>query len=74
MIGYVVDSCISGGILDIDGVTALCVESCYTSLQNARTTIKGACTAITNIIVYQNIAYSGNELRYHVAIQFIWSY
>ncbi|KAE8353839.1 hypothetical protein BDV28DRAFT_132335 [Aspergillus coremiiformis] len=44
-------------ILDSDEVQELCIDSCYTSLQKARSTIKTACTADTDIIVYDNVAY-----------------
>ncbi|KAL4943095.1 hypothetical protein BDV06DRAFT_234966 [Aspergillus oleicola] len=47
----------SGEILDSDLVTELCVDSCYTSLENARDTIQDACTASTDVIVHNNIAY-----------------
>ncbi|OJJ66409.1 hypothetical protein ASPBRDRAFT_666024 [Aspergillus brasiliensis CBS 101740] len=47
----------SGKVLDTDQITELCVDSCYSSLEAARNTIKGACTAATDIIVYDNIAY-----------------
>ncbi|KAL5360255.1 hypothetical protein BJX96DRAFT_184441 [Aspergillus floccosus] len=47
----------SGEILDSDQVTELCVDSCYSSLEAARNTIKGACTAATDIIIYDNVAY-----------------
>jgi len=52
----------SGAILNTDEVNALCVDSCYTSLESARTTIKGVCTASTDVIVYNNIAYPGIHL------------
>ncbi|KAL4739523.1 hypothetical protein BDV11DRAFT_169938 [Aspergillus similis] len=47
----------SGEILDSDLVTELCVDSCYTSLDDARDTIQEACTASTDVIVHNNIAY-----------------
>ncbi|KAJ5153569.1 LysM domain protein [Penicillium canariense] len=44
-------------ILDSDLVTELCVDSCYTSLDNARDTIQEACTASSDVIVHNNIVY-----------------
>lgn len=49
----------SNGILDDDGVQAVCVDSCYSSLQSARSTIAAACTANTDVIVLDAIAYPG---------------
>lgn len=51
----------SGEILDSGQVTKLCVDSCYSSLEAAGNTIKGAYTAVTDIIVYDNIAYPGKS-------------
>ncbi|KAL4958979.1 uncharacterized protein BDV14DRAFT_194147 [Aspergillus stella-maris] len=47
----------SGEILDFDLVTELCVNACLTSLKDARDTIQDACTADTDVIVHNNIAY-----------------
>lgn len=49
----------SGAILDADDANGLCVDSCYTSLECARTTIKAACTAETDVIVYDDVGYPG---------------
>ncbi|KAJ0424778.1 hypothetical protein BJY00DRAFT_308683 [Aspergillus carlsbadensis] len=47
----------SGETLDADLVAELCVDSCFVSLEDAQETIKGACTAATDVIVYDRIAY-----------------
>jgi hypothetical protein len=49
----------SGAILDEEGTAALCVDSCYSSLESARSTIAGACTASTDVIVENKVAYPG---------------
>lgn len=53
-----VDSQPRDTILDDDGVAELCVDGCYTSLENARKSIQNACTK-TDVIVYENVAYPG---------------
>lgn len=40
-----------------DQVDAVCVDSCYTSLEAARTVIAAACTLSTDVIVVENVAY-----------------
>lgn len=35
----------------------LCVTDCYTSLQSARAKIEATCTAETDVIVYEDVAY-----------------
>lgn len=42
-----------------DGTVALCVNSCYSSLVSARSTIAGACTGSDDFIVYNDVAYPG---------------
>lgn len=49
----------SGEILNSGQVMELCTDTCYTSLENAKGSIDNACTAKTDVIVYQNIAYPG---------------
>ncbi|KAF2719531.1 carbohydrate-binding module family 50 protein [Polychaeton citri CBS 116435] len=51
---------VDGAILDSDQVGALCVDSCHSSLQSARSKIASACTASTDIIVYNSVAYPGS--------------
>ena len=46
-------------ILDEDGVEALCVESCLSSLQSAKSIIETACTATTDFVVQEEVAYPG---------------
>ncbi|OGM50928.1 hypothetical protein ABOM_000718 [Aspergillus bombycis] len=50
-------------ILDDAAVGELCVDSCYSSLNRARATIQAACTASTDVIVYEDVAYPGNYLH-----------
>ncbi|KAI9823660.1 MAG: hypothetical protein M1826_007678 [Phylliscum demangeonii] len=52
----------NNAILNTDQVNALCVPSCHDSLQSARTTIQGACTAATDVIVHGNVAYPATFL------------
>lgn len=58
-IRLLIDYYSSGGVLDEEGVEALCVDSCLSSLQSARSTIAEACTAQTDEIVLDDIAYPG---------------
>ncbi|KNG89016.1 hypothetical protein ANOM_002404 [Aspergillus nomiae NRRL 13137] len=44
-------------ILDYDAVRELCVDDCYRSLKTARATVQAACTASTDVIVYEDVAY-----------------
>ena len=60
----------SGETLDTDEVTALCNDTCYSSLENARDTIKDSCTASTDVIVYNNQAYPAT----FIVDNFIYSY
>ena len=46
-------------MIDGNGTAALCVDSCYSSLESARSTIAGACTGSDDIIVYNDVAYPG---------------
>lgn len=62
----------SGGILNSGQVTELCTETCYNSLENAKETIDRACTAKTDVIVYQNIAYPGIYLPGSVRLLVSW--
>ncbi|KAI7494236.1 hypothetical protein KC367_g8157 [Hortaea werneckii] len=48
---------VNNAILDLDQVQALCTGSCVTDLQSARSDIASACTADTDVIVYDNVAY-----------------
>jgi hypothetical protein len=56
----------SGGIINSDGVQALCQASCLASLQSARSTIAGACTETTDVIVLQEVAYPGISHHTHL--------
>jgi hypothetical protein len=51
----------SGRLADSDAVNALCADSCSQSLQNARTTIKAACTHASDILVFNQVAYPGRS-------------
>lgn len=53
----------SGGIIDTDGISYLCETSCLSSLQSARSTIAQACTASTDVVVYNDIAYPGSQTK-----------
>ncbi|KAJ5426043.1 hypothetical protein N7465_001113 [Penicillium sp. CMV-2018d] len=44
-------------LLSEDEVHELCVEGCQTSLKTARAAIAAACTADTDVIVYEDVAY-----------------
>ncbi|RMX79389.1 hypothetical protein D0869_08345 [Hortaea werneckii] len=48
---------VKNAILDLDQVQALCTGSCVTDLQSARSDIASACTADTDVIVYDDVAY-----------------
>ncbi len=48
-------------ILDVEQVDALCVDTCHTSLENARSAIKGACTASTDVVLYSDAEYPGQR-------------
>ncbi|KAB8227370.1 uncharacterized protein BDW43DRAFT_247217 [Aspergillus alliaceus] len=47
----------NNAVLDEDTVRELCVAGCYSSLKAARATIQAACTASTDMIVYEGVAY-----------------
>ncbi|KAG9668275.1 hypothetical protein KCU99_g6485, partial [Aureobasidium melanogenum] len=51
-----IDLSVSGSAIDSDGVTALCTDTCKSSLQSARFVIAGACSA-TDIVVIDSTAY-----------------
>lgn len=59
----------SGATLDTEEVDALCVDSCYTSLESARTSIQQACTASTDVIEFDNIGYPGNSFSPEVRLE-----
>jgi len=61
---------VRGGTLDTDEVTALCSDTCYSSLGSARDTIKGACIVSTDVIVYNDQAYSAT----FIVDNFIYTY
>ncbi|OCK74384.1 carbohydrate-binding module family 50 protein [Lepidopterella palustris CBS 459.81] len=46
-----------GGMIDSDGTTALCVDSCHSSLLSAQSTIAEACTSTDDIVVFNDVAY-----------------
>lgn len=55
-----VDSfCVSGAILDSDLTEALCIDTCRTSLSDARATIVAACMDSKDNITYDDVAYPG---------------
>ena len=62
----------SGAILDNEGTEALCIDSCYSSLESARTVIAGACTAKTDVIVEEELAYPGIHLRFSFSLTFVF--
>ncbi|MCJ1245494.1 hypothetical protein MMC30_002698 [Trapelia coarctata] len=59
-----------GAILGLEQLNALCVDSCYSSLLSTRGTIQQGCTASTDIIVYDDIAYPAT----YVVDNFIFTY
>jgi hypothetical protein len=46
-------------MIDSNSTAALCVDSCYSSLESARSTIAGACTGSDDFIMYNDVAYPG---------------
>ncbi|KAI7559619.1 hypothetical protein KC343_g10058, partial [Hortaea werneckii] len=56
---------VNNAILDLDQVQALCTGSCVTDLQSARSDIASACTADTDVIVYDNVAYPATFIADH---------
>lgn len=50
----------SHALLNTDSTTALCKAACSSSLQSAKTAIHAACTATTDVVVFNNVAYPGN--------------
>ena len=61
----------SGAILDEEGTEALCIESCFSSLESARSSIVGACTASSDLIVEDEVAYPGIHACSPVAVSSI---
>ncbi|PYI36128.1 hypothetical protein BP00DRAFT_474788 [Aspergillus indologenus CBS 114.80] len=47
----------SNGVMSTEQVDEVCVDSCYTSLEAARTTIAAACALGTDVIVVETVAY-----------------
>ncbi|TPX15256.1 uncharacterized protein E0L32_004533 [Thyridium curvatum] len=47
---------LSNNILDLDSAKALCVDSCYRSLQTAKTAIVAACKASSDTIIFSGSA------------------